>query len=341
MSSLENKITRLEALVASLQAQVATREEALAQAQARVAERERQWGRHRGHSRQPPASDGLRKPLPRSLQTSSGRRSGGQRGHKGTTLRARACPDVIHDHHPAHCDRCREDLGGLPAAPTYRSRQVWDLPPPLWVTEHRVHTVTYPSCHHATVGVWPDTVTAPVAYGPRLTGLVAYLHQVQMLPFPRLTQCLQDLYGVSLSEGTVVAMHRRVVDRWRDFVAALGPRALPAQAVKPREETGLRVAGCLSWLHVVRTRDGAHYRVGRRGDLWETLQGCVVHDRWRSYFRLTHATHALCHAHHLRDLPAVVAYDGEACPAGHACCAGPGASRPSPRPGTHPSRHGS
>ena len=92
----------------------------------------------------------------------------------------------------------------------------------------------------------------------------------------------------------------------------LAQRVRQEPTVQHLDETGLRAEGQLHWLHVASTARWAHFRVDRRGAVGTDLKGCVVHDRWPPYFRLTGAQHALCNAHLLRKLQAVVDHEGEA-----------------------------
>ena len=180
------------------------------------------------------------------------------------------------------------------------------------MTEHRAYAVTCGRRRRATRAAWPPGVTAPVQYGRRLAALALYLHQVQLLPLARLTQLLQEVCGTALSVGTVAALQRRAAVKWQACGADLAPRVRQEPAVKHLDETGLRAEGRLHWLHVVSTARWAHFRVDRRGAVGTDLNGCVVHNRWPPYFRLTGAQHALCNAHHLRELQAVVDHEGAA-----------------------------
>ena len=77
---------------------------------ARVTELERRLGLNSSNSGKPPSSDGLhkpqREPRTRSLREPSGKPSGGQKGHKGGTLRQVADPNVTIDHYPETCRTC-------------------------------------------------------------------------------------------------------------------------------------------------------------------------------------------------------------------------------------------
>ena len=78
------------------------------------------------------------------------------------------------------------------------------------------------------------------------------------------------------------------------------------------DETGFRIGGKTQWLHVASTVLLTFYRVSaRRGSLLANLAGIVVHDHWKPYYTLTGVLHALCNAHHLRELKALVEIEKE------------------------------
>jgi transposase len=80
----------LAALVASLRRELAEAQAELGRARERVAELEARLAQSPRNSSRPPSSEGLDKPAPRkrSLRRRSGRRPGGQDGHKGTDVNA-------------------------------------------------------------------------------------------------------------------------------------------------------------------------------------------------------------------------------------------------------------
>ncbi len=142
---------------------------------ARVAELERQLGLNSG---KPSSSDGLAKPAFRggSLRERSGKEPGGQKGHPGRTWRRTETPDVTLDHFPETCSGCGSGLSPAMAI-DHSARQVFDLPEPkpLVVTEHRAHRCRCEACGLPTRAAFPEAVTAPVQYGPRIAAFVVYL----------------------------------------------------------------------------------------------------------------------------------------------------------------------
>ena len=144
----------------------------------RIAELERSAALDSTTSSKPPASDGLRKKSgtqrrTRSQRGKSGRPSGGQPGHKGTTLARTESPDDVVDHAPPPVRAASAPLSDADRrAPV--CRQVFDAEPrPLEVTEHRAHRCLCGACATVTGAVFPDGVTAPVQYGPRITAWVS------------------------------------------------------------------------------------------------------------------------------------------------------------------------
>ena len=281
--------------------------------EARIAELERRLGLNSSNSGKPPSSDGLKKP-PRvsSLRERSGKKTGGQPGHPGETLRRSEAPDAVVDHYPAQCGACGAPLTEAMAT-DFVSRQVFDLPEPqpLIVTEHRAHGCRCAACGSQTRAGFPAWVNAPVQYGKRIGALVVYLLHYQLLPEKRLATLMADLFGVALVTATIARISQDCAERFQGFAAAVRDR-VAAAPVKHLDETGFRIGGKTQWLHVASTVLLTFYRVSaRRGSLLANLAGIVVHDHWKPYYTLTGVLHALCNAHHLRELKALVEIEKE------------------------------
>ncbi|MGH6819500.1 MAG: IS66 family transposase [Methylocella sp.] len=280
---------------------------------ARIVELERRLGLDSSNSSKPPSSDGLKRPgRVRSLREGSGKKPGGQKGHKGETLRQAADPDEIIGHYPSTCCEC-----GAPLEPEtsvgHGARQVFDLPKPqpLVVTEHRAHDCRCTACGARTRAAFPEGVNAPAQYGARIAAFVVYLLHYQLLPEDRLAELMADLFGVKLSAATIANMNRACALRVRGFVETI--RDLVAGApVKHMDETGFRIGGKTQWLHVASTALLTFYRVcAKRGSLLANVVGVVVHDHWKPYYTMQGVRHALCNAHHLRELKALVEIEKE------------------------------
>lgn len=297
--------------VLELEEQVRQLKDQVRRLEARVTELEARLAQNSSNSGRPPSSDGLGKAPPRSLRGKSGRKPGGQPGHPGHTLQAVAKPDHVEVHALTHCP-CGQcggvSLLGQPVL-DHERRQVFDLPAlQLSVTEHQAEIKRCPVSGRKVSAAFPAGVLAPVQYGPNFRGLTLYLFNQQLLPFDRLRQTCLDLFGQPLSLGTLSATNQSAYDALAPVESAI-IRGVIQAAVVHVDESGLRVAGCLHWLHVASTPELTHYGVhANRGaeamDALGVLPHCrqwLVHDHWKPYFKYD-ALHALCNQHLLREL---------------------------------------
>ena len=299
--------------IAALRAENRTLRELITSLQSQVAALERRLGLDSSNSGKPPSSDGLKKPARvSSLRERSGKTSGGQKGHAGETLCQVAAPDAVVDHYPEACARCGAVLTAAMAT-RHSARQVFDLPEPapLIVTEHRAHVCCCARCGAPTQAAFPEGVAAPVQYGPRICAVVVYLLHGHFLPEDRLAELMRDLFGVSLVAATIARMSRSCAHRLRSFAEAVREQVTAAK-VKHLDETGFRLGGKTQWLHIASTALLTFYRVcARRGSLLQDVTGIVVHDHWKPYYTMKGVLHALCNAHHLRELKALIEIDQE------------------------------
>jgi len=302
--SIDAELARLRAENADLRAQ-------LAEQQARIQELEARLAKDSHNSSKPPSSDpAFKKPPPRTLRAKSGRKPGGQKDHPGATRTLIDDPEhtvLIPLSGHCACGRCLETLG-VETLP--ERRQVADLVVRREVTEYRTVAGVCP-CGQVHRSGFPEGVDAPVQYGPGVAAFAVYLTHFQQLPYQRTAELLQALAGISLSPATLYAMGREAAARLGAPVAAIG-QAVVASAVAHADETGLRVAGALQWLHVLCTATLTFYAVhAKRGrdalaaiGLLASFRGTLVHDHWSAYAAYSCA-HAFCNAHHLRELIAV------------------------------------
>ncbi|HEV2088113.1 MAG TPA: IS66 family transposase [Cryptosporangiaceae bacterium] len=268
-------------------------------------------GKDSHNSSKPPSTDGPGTPkrVPKSLRGVSGRRPGGQPGHPGASLTLVEQPDEVVVHQPSVCAGCGHDLGAAVVLRTER-RQVIDLPVVrAQVVEHRAETRSGPECGQATTAPFPTGVPAPIQYGPGVATVAVYLHQEQLLPVERTGRVLGEVFGCPISNGTLEQMVARCADAVAAIVAAI-KQAVIAAAILHVDETGLSLNGKTAWLHVASTDRltwyATHRKRGRealdaRGVL-PTVRGRVVHDGLWSYWHYEQCAHALCNAHHLREL---------------------------------------
>ena len=304
-------------LIAAQQEQIAALTAQVVALTMRVKELEDRLATDSHNSSKPPSSDGFRQKT-RSLREPSGKRPGGQAGHDGTTLRLVETPDRIVRHRPARCPACGQGLEDAEATRMER-RQVVDLPAiRLEVVEHQAQCLVCPRCAAVTAGSFPAGVEQPVQYGPRIQALGVYLLTYQLVPYERTRELLEDVCGCAPCPATLQAAVERTAAGLVNTEAAI-KRALRDAAVEHFDETGLRVEGRRQWLHVASTKELTHYSWhAKRGTaatdasgILPAFTGIAVHDGWQPYFTYDCA-HALCNAHHLRELTFVEEQDQQA-----------------------------
>jgi len=279
------------------------------QFQARLIHLEEQIAKNSSNSSKPPSSDGLgKKPLePMSLRKKTGKKVGGQPGRKGTTLTQADQPDQIVEHRPACCPDCQTNLvAALPVSDGFIRRQVFEIPEPrIVITEHRALWVTCPGCGKSCRGEFPETVTQPAQYGPRLLGFATYLHGVHLLPFARCAQIIREMTGAPFSPSCLDRALQTAHRMLEPFEAAV-KQALGHVPLKHADETGTRVGGKLNWFHVRCTQALSYlFRHDKRGGMATSdladYTGTLVSDFWSPYVKLS-CRHAFCGAHLLREL---------------------------------------
>jgi transposase len=216
--------------------------------------------------------------------------------------------DQVEQHWVATCSVCGQSLGDIEAE-TWDLRQVRDLAPMrLTVTEHQAEVKSCPHCQSLNRGEFPPQVNRVVQYGASLKGLMVYLLDYQLLPSARVAELLSDVFGCELSEATLYSSRESCFAGLTSMEAAIAAQVQQAEVLHC-DETGMRVKGTLWWLHVASTDSLTFYFVHtKRGKeameamgILPNYEGISVHDGLKSYAQYA-CEHALCNAHHLREL---------------------------------------
>jgi transposase len=158
-------------------------------------------------------------------------------------------------------------------------------------------------------GAFPASAPSRAQYGPRLRAFAVYLLQQQFVPYGRVRELCADLFGASLSLGTLLTWVQQSAVTLAPVEAQL-KEALRQAPVLHVDETGVRRGGRLAWAHVASTARLTHYAIqAKRGSeatdavgILPQFRGVSVHDGWKPYWRYTRCRHALCNIHHLREL---------------------------------------
>lgn len=274
-----------------------------------VEELHRRLNKNSNNSHKPPSSDGYSK-KPAFEKENAGVK-GGQKGHKGDTLKMVESPDYIIPIIPLVCT-CGRDITNEPGT-VVEQRQVIDIPTPkVEVRSYQTYKVQCPCCQKENIGRFPEEVNAPVQYGSRIRTISVLLNNDYKVPVKKISSLLEDLYGISPNEGSIVSYNKRCYNNLETVEDQIKEK-INASKVAHSDETGIRVEGKLHWLHIAATELYSYFYVhAKRGSgaildtcsIIKDYSGTLVHDCYESYFKLTKSKHAICGAHILRELAA-------------------------------------
>jgi transposase len=252
------------------------------------------------NSSKPPSSDPNRN---KTSRTKSDKPSGGQNGHIGTTLTKIPDPDEI--------ELILVDRQSLPEG-NYRevgfeTRQVFDIDISRLVIEYRAQ-ILEDTQGKRVVAPFPDGITKAVQYGDRLKAHAVYLSQYQLLPYKRVQEYFAAQLQIPVSEGSLYNFNMQAFEQLADFEQISKDRLAQAQ-IAHADETGININGKGHWLHCTSNGAWTHYFAHeKRGThafdeagILPRFKGILCHDHWKPYFSYDFV-HALCNAHHLREL---------------------------------------
>jgi len=275
----------------------------------RVEQLEAQVKKNSNNSSKPPSSDGLkRKKKTRSQRKRSGKSSGGQKGHEGKNLEMTDSPDEIIVLTVDKCDCCGEPLVNVEVK-GYDKRQQSDIPEiKIHTTEYQAEIKDCSNCGSENKADFPEGITHKTQYGNHLRAIGIYFRNYELIPVERSAEIFEDIFGVSLSEGTIVNTTKRCAKLLTGFSDWILNKIINSDIVH-FDETGVNVEGKLHWLHSAGTSSLTSYFVHKKrgSDAFDAMgilpefKGRAVHDHWQSYFKYD-CDHALCNAHHLREL---------------------------------------
>ncbi len=261
------------------------------------------------NSSKPPSSDLNRKKQPKRK---TDKKSGGQKGHVGSTLKRIDDPDKV--------ELIKIDRSTLPPG-KYRqvgfdTRQVFDIDISRVVTEYRAQILEDDNGNRF-VASFPKNVTKAVQYGTDLKAHSVYMSQFQLVPYNRIQDYFADQLHIPVSEGSIFNFNKQAFRLLADFENQAN-NALAASYFAHADETGINIGGKGHWLHCVSNDDWTlYYPHEKRGKeamddmgILNRFKGILCHDHWKPYYRYD-CTHALCNAHHLRELTRAWEQDGQ------------------------------
>jgi transposase len=269
-------------------------------------------GINSSNSSKPPSQDPNRQRGSKQKAKGSKRKPGGQDGHKGTTLKRVPTPDRVE---MIEIDRRTLPRGNYTPV-GFEARQVIDIRISSEVTEYRAE-ILQDEAGNQFVADFPPEVTRPIQYGASVKAQAVYMSQFQLLPYDRIRDYFADQCGIPLSAGSIFNFNKEAYVLLGTFEAIV-KRHLVNQGVLNADETGINVSGKTMWLHTLGndlwTLFFPHTKRGGAAmqamGVLKNFHGILCHDHWKPYFNFP-CLHALCNAHHLRELERARDHDNQ------------------------------
>lgn len=287
--------------------------ETIAMQQQEISQLKEQLGKNSKNSSKPPSTDGFKKPHPKSLRKSTGKKQGAQKGHEGKGFSITGEPDKVIDHIPAKCKGCL-NFGNCIACGITGKRYEVDIVVDTKVTLHQTLAFSCRNKNNAIItGDFPENIRSTMQYGYNLQALVVALNTIGMVSIKRTHELLSDLFAIPISTGTIHNMLGECSKIIAPVVDQISQRIIQSEIIH-FDETGTRVDKKTCWVHNASNEAYTFLTIedkrGKEGidssGVLPNFQGIAVHDCWASYWKYNQVTHALCCAHLLRELTGIL-----------------------------------
>ncbi len=311
-----NIILELYAIVENQAVLIQQQAKKIEELEARIEELEAQLNKNSRNSSFPPSRDIYKpkletKPKPTSLRKKSGKKLGGQKNHKGSTLELSNQPDEIIKNHVGTC-KCGHPLHNIKPHKILR-RQEFEIPKvPLKVTEYQSEVKICPVCGQKITAEFPPNITQTVQFGENLKTAVIYLKNELFIPYNKISNYFTDLYDHTLSPATMIKIQKEASRLLEPFETSVKEELIMSPVLNA-DETGLKVIGERWWLHSIGNEHLTLYGVNpKRGStatedigVLPKYNGILVHDFWAAYSKYN-CMHSFCNAHIMRELQGII-----------------------------------
>lgn len=258
------------------------------------------------NSSKPPSGDPNRK---KKKNNKGKNKPGGQPGRIGKNLSPVENPDVI--------ELIKLDKRRLPRGTTYhevgyQSRQVVELDISSVVTEYRAQILEDANGKQY-VAEFPKGISRPIQYGKSVKAHSVYMSQFQLIPYERVADYFINEASIPISVGSLFNFNQEAYDLLESF-DALAKQRLRESMLIHADETGINVNGKRIWLHNASNSQWTYFypHIKRGSEAMDEIgilpvfKGTLVHDHWKPYYTYQNCKHALCNAHHIRELEWVI-----------------------------------
>ena len=262
----------------------------------------------------PPSSEKsprrIRKTVPGKKKKKSDKSVGGQEGHEGKTLE-KFPEERVDEVVELSLDRRTLPQGVHFKSAGYESRQVINVVLDFIVTEYQAEVLEDKEGNRF-VADFPKHISKAVQYGSTVKALSTYLSQYQLLPYNRVQEMFENCFNLKLSQGSIYNFNKEAYERLEHFEKEIKETLKSAEVVNA-DETGIQIGEKNHWMHVLCTPKTTYFFPHeKRGQeamkemgILKDFKGVLCHDHWKPYFGMT-KSHALCNAHHLRELQWVI-----------------------------------
>jgi len=253
------------------------------------------------NSSKPPSTDF---PKTKNTDNKTSTKNQGKPRPKGSTLTQVDTPDEIEylplDRHKLPKGRYTE-IG-------VEKRQVIDIEFHRVITEYQAQVLQDQNGKRF-VADFPRGISKAIQYGQQLKAHAVYLSQYQLLPYQRIAEYFNEQLNIPISQGSIANFNQLAFDKLAAYEQYAKEQLRQATCVHA-DETGININGELHWLHCASNDKWTHFTAHKKRGLdaiehagiLPQFEGVLVHDHWKPYYRLDQCTHALCNAHHLREL---------------------------------------
>jgi transposase len=254
------------------------------------------------NSSKPPSTDPNRK---KTSKKKPDKKTGGQKGHLGKTLEQIETPDEI--------KAITIDRRTLPKGHHYEEvgaerRQVFELYIARNIIEYQAQILQDENGQRF-VAPFPEGVTKAVQYGNSIKAHAVYMSQHQLLPYKRIEEYFTEQLQIPISQGSLFNFNKEAFNNLSEFDQIAKDRLALSDLVHA-DETGVNIGGKRHWLHCVSnslwTGFFPHEKRGTEAmdemNIIPRFTGILCHDHWKPYYHYDGCLHALCNAHHLREL---------------------------------------
>ena len=256
------------------------------------------------NSSKPPSSDGFKKIF--NSREKTDKPVGGQKGHKGNTLKLLNNPTKIIEHKKELCDcGCHINYSN-----EYKAKQAVDIEFKINIVEHRAYKGVCTGCKAIVNNELPKELNNPVTYGNNLKSLSALLSSEGIVSIGRIKQIISELTNgiFDLSEGTIVNFNKELSLKIKPVIKNIKEKLLTSP-VNHKDENGIRINNVVNWFHVLSNKSHTlyftHTKRGNvadiKADILPSYSGTLVHDHLKGLYKFK-CQHSECNAHILRYL---------------------------------------